>query len=76
LQVLTPLIEELSGVNPILATAVATTPALAGVIAEKVVRNKAFQKDVKLFEKLVHEEYTKFKAWEKSHIERRLEKVI
>jgi hypothetical protein len=76
LQVLTPLIEELSAVNPILATAVATTPALAGVIAEKVIRNKAFQKDVKLFEKLVHEEYTKFKVWEKSHIERRLEKVI
>jgi hypothetical protein len=76
MQVLMPLINELSAVNPILATALATTPAIAGVIAEKVVRNKALQKDVKLFEKLVHEEYTKFKTWEKSHIERKLEKVI
>jgi hypothetical protein len=76
LQVLMPLIDELSVTNPVLATALATTPAIAGVIAEKVVRNKAVQKDVKLFEKLVHEEYTKFKTWEKSHIGKRLEKVI
>jgi hypothetical protein len=76
LQVLIPLIDELSAVNPVLATALATTPAIAGVIAEKVVRNKAFQKDVRLFEKLVHEEYTKFKGWEKSHIGKKLEKVI
>jgi hypothetical protein len=76
LQVLMPLIDELSTVNPVLATALATTPAIAGVIAEEVVRNKALQKDVRKFEKLVHEEYTKFKAWEKSHIGKRLEKVI
>ena len=76
LQVLMPLIDELSVVNPILATALATTPAIAGVIAEKVVRNKAVQKDVKLFEKLVHEEYTKFKEWERGHVGKKLEKVI
>jgi hypothetical protein len=75
-QVLMPLIDELSVVNPVLATALATTPALAGVIAEKVVRSKELQKDVRKFEKLVHEEYTKFKAWEKAHIGKKLEKVI
>jgi len=76
LTVLMPLVAELSATNPILAGVLLESPVVAGVVAEKVLRNKAFQKDVRLFEKLVHEEYTKFKAWEKSHIGKKLEKVI
>ena len=76
MQALLPMIDELSVTNPLLATAVATTPALAGIIAEKVVRNKALQKDVRLFEEFVQKEFHKFRKWEKSHIERKLEKVI
>jgi hypothetical protein len=80
IQAILPLVEELSTVNPALTAILATTPALAGYVAEKIVRNKKLQaevrKDIYKFEDLVHDEYSKLKKWEKAHLEKRLEKVI
>jgi len=76
IQTLIPLVEELSAINPVLAGLVYESPIIAGAVAEGVMRNKTLQKDVKKFEKLVQKEYHRFRKWEKSNIEKRLEKVI
>jgi hypothetical protein len=79
-QFLMPLVEELEVVNPPLAWAVASSPIVAGVVAEKLIRNKKLQaeirKDIHKFEDFVHGELEKIRTWEKAHFERKLEKVI
>jgi len=64
LQTLAPIIEELGTVNPPLAYAVATSPALAGILAEKL-RNAKFReavkKDIHKIEDFIKEEYEKAK---------------
>lgn len=64
LQLLTPVISELETVNPPLAYAVATSPALAGVLAEKL-RDVKFReevrKDIHKIEDFITEEFEKAK---------------
>jgi len=80
LSILEPLIMELQTVNSPLAIAVASTPALAGYVAEKIARNPKlhdeFRKDIHKFEDFAHKEYHKFRTWEEKHFEKKLEKVI
>jgi hypothetical protein len=79
-QFLMPLVEELEAVNPPLAWAIASSPIVAGVVAEKLIRNKKLQaeigKDIHKFEDFVHGELEKIKTWEKAHFIKKLEKVI
>lgn len=77
---LEPLIEELSVINPPLSYILATTPALAGFVAEKIIRNKKLheeiKKDIKKFERLIHAEIGKMKTWEREHLMKKLHEVI
>lgn len=65
LRLLTPIITELESVNPPLAYAVATSPVLVGILAEKL-RNVKFReeitKDIHKIEDFIMEEFEKAKG--------------